>query len=141
MRSFRLRDAWGAEISYLTSSVVPQLATRGLSYLFSAGTGSPATTDVAFLHKKSRARQRALLRRRVDVDAKAARFGELDRVGDHRHWLNGGVQSELALLGAAQSILAYVVPDIGPVPAPFAQCDIVDVRFSPDLEYEDEFVL
>src|SRR6266550_784827 len=64
-----------------------------------------------------------------------------DRVGDHGHRLDRGVQSELARGGAVQGILTDIVADVAAMPAIAPECDIIDVRPLAHLEHVDELVL
>ena len=76
------------------------------------------------------------------IEDQAAAVGAVaDRVCDHRHRLDRRVQGKLALRGAAQCVLADVVPDIGPVPPIPPERDVVDVRALAHLEHEDELML
>src|SRR6266478_9879563 len=86
--------------------------------------------------------RRAAAEKGVEHDVAAGRAIE-DRVGDHRHGLDGGVErQQIALLAAAgKGVGPGVMPDIAAVAAELAELDIVAVRVSAVFEHEDELML
>jgi hypothetical protein len=78
----------------------------------------------------------------IKHDVAASRAVE-DRVGDHRHRLDGRVQRrEIALLAAAgKGIAPRIVPHIAAVAAELAELDIIAMPMAAVFEDEDQLVL
>lgn len=82
---------------------------------------------------------RARAAEEVEHDAAAA-GNILDRVGDHRHRLDGRMQSKLRLPARFQGVRAAILPDIRAIAAVLAQLETVEVRRAAILEGEDQLM-